>query len=287
MIFMRRRVAFLAPASALLLSLIVAAVASAYPHPLPGGGKTISSAVVPAFKPCTIAGSNGTHGAPLAFPSCSPPVVSSDNLIVRTQGSASLLIRVYCHAAPRDPASSSPAPADNGGAPPCGTPTDTSWEDVKLSGTGHDVRCRTPVAATKCAVANAAGTQPDYTGQVVGISDIRITDANNTGVGTDATVVYPGGGDVPFAAGTACVSTPDTAIGSNCNFNTTANTIVPDVVVEGKQAVVQTGQVQIWDGGADGIEAGNPLPGAIAACPPSCFPDTDSDLFATQGIYIP
>jgi len=152
-----------------------------------------------------------------------------------------------------------------------------------------------------CTTANDAGTQPDYSGQVVGTSKIRITDNYNGApatcvdrntCNTAATVRYPAGTagdqDVPFATGTQCVPTAaTTTIGSNCNFNTTANTIVPDVVVEGKQAVVQLDQIKIWDAGANGVSAGNPLPGAVAACPPSCFPAGDATLFATQGIYIP
>jgi len=294
MIFMRRRVAFLAPASALLLSLILAGVASGYAHPPPYGARYVSSSLVTSYKECTAANANDTHGAPFAFPSCGPPVASSTYLAAGGATLANLLIRVYCHNAPAgtpaDPIpSTSPAPADNTAAPPCSGAT--SYQDVKLSGTGKDVRCRAAEAADKCTNANGT-TAPDYSGIVVGTSSIRITDSDNTGLSAPAaTVRYPtgtvGNEDVPFAAGTQCVNTAATNLGSDCNFNTTANTIVPGVVKEGKQAVVQIPGVQIFDGGSLGNGAGNPLPGSIAACPPSCFPASDSTVFAVQGIYIP
>jgi hypothetical protein len=52
---------------------------------------------------------------------------------------------------------------------------------------------------------------------------------------------------------------------------TSANTLVPNAVVAGERAIWQIGQVQVYDGGADGN------------------PDTtgDNPLFLDEGVFIP
>ena len=59
-------------------------------------------------------------------------------------------------------------------------------------------------------------------------------------------------------------------MGSTCAVSTSLEAIVPGAVKEGKRAVWQMGQIQVYDGGADG----NPATG----------PNT---LFARQGVFVP
>jgi hypothetical protein len=49
-------------------------------YPRPEGATPLRVPLVPAYKPC--AAPNGTHGAPLAFPSCGPPVTQSSGVFV-------------------------------------------------------------------------------------------------------------------------------------------------------------------------------------------------------------
>lgn len=59
--------------------MVVASVASAT-HPRPKGATPLRVSIVPAFAQCTAP--NRTHGPPLAFPSCNPPVQSSTAITV-------------------------------------------------------------------------------------------------------------------------------------------------------------------------------------------------------------
>ena len=65
-------------------------------------------------------------------------------------------------------------------------------------------------------------------------------------------------------------STASTAIGATCSANTSANAAVPGAVKDGKRAVIEVGQIQISDGGPDGVVGTSP-----------------NTLFAVQGIFIP
>jgi hypothetical protein len=72
----------LALAASALMMMVVAEVASAT-HPRPVGASPLRVSMVPSYRAC--ATPNRTHGPPLAFPSCNPPVQSSTSL---TTGSA-------------------------------------------------------------------------------------------------------------------------------------------------------------------------------------------------------
>ena len=66
----RNRAFKLALVSGLAGMLAMAGVAFAtHVHPANGGAKKLSFTVVPAFKSCST-GTTGTHGSPLAAPSC-------------------------------------------------------------------------------------------------------------------------------------------------------------------------------------------------------------------------
>jgi len=229
--------------------MVMASMASAT-HPRPKGATPLRVSLVPAYNQCTTG--NRTHGPPLVFPSCNPPVQSSTSITVGSPdaggGAANsegfILLKVVV------------------GAP--GPPEDS---DVLITAQITDVRCKG--GTTACGSTNAAGGA-DYTGELQGNAQIRISDHWNAvaaGGGPDAATVI----DIPFPVNTpACAATSSTAIGSTCSVTTAANTVVPGSVKDGKRAVVGIGQLQVSDGGTDGL-VGTP----------------GNTLFETQGIFIP
>jgi hypothetical protein len=238
----------LALAGTVLTMLVVAEVASAT-HPRPKGASPMRLSMVPAFNQCSAP--NRTHGPPLAFPSCNPPVQSSTAITVGSpdaNGAAansigSIRISVVA------------------GAP--GLPEDS---DVNLTSNATDIRCKAGTAA--CGSANAADGA-DYTGEMQGNATIRISDHFNAvapGGGTDAATVI----DIPFPVNATCTATTSTSIGATCGVVTTANAVVPGAVKDTKRAVVEIGQLQVIDGGPDGLVSTEP-----------------NTLFGVQGIFIP
>ena len=67
-----------------------------------------------------------------------------------------------------------------------------------------------------------------------------------------------------------CTATGDTTIGSTCAVATTADAVTPGVIKEGMRAIWQLGQVQVLDGGADGVASTTP-----------------NTVFARQGVFVP
>ena len=137
----------LAMAAAALVMLAVASMASAT-HPRPKGATPLRVSMVPAYNQC--AAPNRTHGPPLAFPSCNPPVQSSTAITVgspdangaaaNSEGFVKLEVIV--------------------GVP--GPPDDS---DVGITANITDVRCK--AGTTACGAANAADGA-DYTGGTAG-----------------------------------------------------------------------------------------------------------------------
>ena len=240
----RKMVLPLALALGALGLMIVSQVASAT-HVRPKGATPLRASLVPAYKACAAPG-NRTHGAPLAFPSCAPPVQASNSLTVGTpdaNGAAAnsvgfILLKVK----------------------------GTSPEDVLITSSISDVRCKAGVSATVCNSANAADG-PDYSGQLQGNALIRISDHyNGPGLNEAATVI-----DIPFPVNTSCANTADTAVGGLCSVSTSANATVPGSVKDLQRAVVEIQQLQINDGGTDG----------------QVSTTSDNTLFGVQGIFIP
>jgi hypothetical protein len=243
----RKRTALpVALALAALGTMVVAQVASAT-HPRPRGATPLRASMVVAFNECTAP--NRTHGAPLAFPSCNPPVQSSSSITVGTPDA---------NGATANSISSVRIAVDPGAA---GPPEDT---DVILIGSATDIRCKAGTAA--CGSANSADGA-DYTGELETTAQIRITDHDNGGVsGADPGTVV----DIPFPVNAPCSSTASTAIGGTCAISTTANAVVPGSVKDTKRGNVEIGQIQAVDGGPDGVVATTP-----------------NTLFGVQGIFIP
>jgi hypothetical protein len=222
---------------------LVSAQLSSATHPRPKGASPLRAPVVPAFKACTAP--NRTHGAPLAFPSCNPPVQTSNFLTVGSPDAngagansvASILLRVKA----------------------------TSPEDVLINSTGTDIRCKPATSPTVCGTANAADG-PDYSGELQGNAIIRISDHyNGPGLNEAATVQ-----DIPFPVNASCANTAALTEGGICTAATSANATVPGSVKDAQRGIVEIGQLQINDGGADGTVA-----------------TADNTLFEVQGIFIP
>jgi hypothetical protein len=218
-------------------------------HVRPKGASPLRASLVPAYKLCGPGGTtpNRTHGGPLVFPSCSPPVQASGSLTIGSPD------------------------ANGAGANSIGTillrVKTSSPEDVLINSAISDVRCRPGVSATVCSSANTAGG-PDYSGELQGNAMIRISDHyNGPGLNEAATVV-----DIPFPVNGTCANTStNAAVGGTCITATTANTVVPGSVKDTQRGVVEIQQLQINDGGTDGLVATT----------------TGNTLFEVQGIFIP
>ena len=222
-------------------------VLDGYPHPQAASPVRVS--FVPSFNTCTAP--NRTHGPPLAHPSCSPPLHTSNSITVGT------------------PDNNAAAPNFGGsarwkvisGAP--GPPDDS---DVLIAFSLVDIRCRPGVIT--CGTANSFDG-PDYTGEVELRFPFRLTDHFNA--------VAPGGGtetatmiDIVFPIITTCDATAVTSIGATCASTTTLNAVVPGSVKDGKRAIWEFGKTVVFDAGDDGVA--------------STTPNTQ---FASQGIFVP
>jgi hypothetical protein len=159
--------------------------------------------LVPAYKPCV--SPNTTHGAPLAFGSCDPPVQESDHLTVGTPDAngagANSVGSVTLNAVVGDP----------------GTTADEA--DVRVATSVSDVRRRADLT--------------DYTGELLGRIPVRITDRyNGDSLGETATV-----SDVPLDVPVPCAATASSGIGGTCAGNTTLDALLPRCSMEAVTAL--------------------------------------------------
>jgi Tol biopolymer transport system component len=185
--------------------------------------------LVPAFAQCT--SPNRSHGSPLSYGSCARPVQTSSQLTVGTPD------------ANGQPAKSI-AKVVYAARP----------GDVTIAATISDVR---------------KSDLSDYTGELLLVSDVRITDKNNT-----PNPGGPGPGtvqDEPLPVTVACSATADTTVGSSCNVSTTVNALHPGAITAGQRSIWQLGQVRAFDGGADG----------------NAQTTEDNTLFLDQGVFVP
>ena len=188
------------------------------PYPRPKGATPFRASLVPAYKACTA--SNRTHGAPLAFASCSPPVQESGYLTVGSPDANGTAVNM---------AGSVTAIALVGNAA-----TTADEADVRFVTSLTDVRRKTDLA--------------DYTGQLRLNPSLRITDRYN-GPGETGTVQDV----VNYSVTVPCVATTSGTIGSTCSVTTTADAIAAGTVLENRRSVWQLGQVRVYDGGPDGV----------------------------------
>ena len=149
-------------------------------YPRPKGATPIRVALVPAYRQCT--SSNETHGPPLAFASCNPPVQASDFLTVGT-GDANGQLNRFSGAVRLDAIVGSPA-----------NPADDADLGIGLGVT--DVRQASDLA--------------DYTGELQLSWSFRFTDQDN---GPGAATVQ----DLDFSVTAPCTATATNLEGASCS----------------------------------------------------------------------
>jgi hypothetical protein len=175
--------------------------------PRPKGATPTRISLVPAYNQCT--SGNRTHGAPLSYPSCNPPVASSSALTVGTPDAngqqTNSIGSVLLSTIPGPPA------------------------DLRLVTSVTDVRNKSDLS--------------DYTGQLNVKLPLRITDRNN-GPSEIATTQ-----DATYSFAVPCTTTSSTTIGSTCSVDTTANALAPNAVVAGMRGIWEVGKVDVYDGG--------------------------------------
>jgi len=107
-----------------------------------------------------------------------------------------------------------------------------------------------------------------YSGRTIFDTTVRLTDKANGASGLGSATVQ----DTRFSLPMDCVN-------GACGLSTTADSLVPGYVKEGKRAVVQVRSVNVMDVGADG-GIGPP------ACAPNCGTG-DEKVFLRQGVFAP
>jgi hypothetical protein len=229
-----------------LLAALAAAGSAAASHPYPIGASPLRASLLPALEPCTAP--NAKHGPPVDKPSCFPPEQTSRYLTVGTPEANGLpnqsigflrMVVFYC--------------------PQCVGPV---TEDLRLTVQITDVRRKDDLQ--------------DYTGKLEAKVMLRMTDHYNSVIGApppecSGTTSCPGTVvDFPFRFPVGCTPTNDPTIGSTCAVHTSANAVIPGIVQDRKRASWQLGDVEIFDGGADGDPA-----------------TPDNTLFEVQGVFLP
>jgi glucose/arabinose dehydrogenase len=188
-------------------------------YPRPKSASPVQVSLVPAYQQCTAP--DRTHGPPLAFGSCNPPVESSAQLTVGTPD------------ANGQPAASTGFVRFGAVIGDPGTPADEADVNLRLQLT--DVRRRSDLT--------------DYTGELRANVSTRITDQDNpppAGGAPDGTTQ-----DNPFGFTVPCTAT-GSSDGATCAITTTIEAVTPGAIKEGMRAIWRLGQVEVFDGGPDG-----------------------------------
>jgi hypothetical protein len=201
----------------------------------PVSASPLQVSLVPAYTACSSA--NRTHGPPLASDSCAPPQQASTQLTVGTFDgngeSPQSRGHVRLAVVPGDPV----------------TPADEADVNATLNLT--DVRLQ--------------GTLADYPGELQARLAVRLTDRASGASQNEAATVS----DLSFAITVPCTPT-SAAAGSTCSVATSFDAVVPGSAQERKRSIWALDQVEVFDGGADGVASTTP-----------------NSLFAVQGLFIP
>jgi hypothetical protein len=199
-----------------LAALHAALLATGGGYPRPKGATPLRVPLVPAYQGCS--SSNRTHGAPLSFPSCAPPIQASQALTIGTPDAngqpaasiGSVTLRVFS-------------------CPLCEAPINA---DVRISASLSDVRNRADLT--------------DYTGELQGLLALRITDRFNSASSMDPPVDAATVQDLSFKFAVPCAATSD-ATGGACDVSTSANALEPGSVNDGDRTIWEVGQVSLYD----------------------------------------
>ena len=206
-------------------------------YPRPKGATPVLVSLVPAYAQCV--SPNTSHGAPLDRPSCEPPTQASSYVTVGTP--------------------------DANGKPSSSVGSvrlDVIAGDPSTGADEADVRIKTNVTDVR----QASDLAP-YGGELQLAAVIRITDRDNGAAQLQSGTVT----DIGFPVTVPCVAPASPIdVGATCAVTTTADSVVPGAIVEGKRAIWELGQVELLDGGSDGDA--DTLP---------------NGRFASQGIFVP
>ena len=186
--------------------------------PRPKGATPLRTSLVPAYQPCTTG--NRTHGAPLSYPSCAPPQLTSGQLTVGTADSNGKAANSIGYVLLKAQPGNSSTPADEA--------------DVRITTSITDVRKKSDLS--------------DYTGQVQTVLNLRLTDSQPTANGDEPQTTE----DFPFGVTVPCAATDSTTVGSACSLATTADTVMPGAVPESKRSIWALDKVEVYDAGPDG-----------------------------------
>jgi len=149
---MNKRLVLFAMSALLAMSFFVSSAMASHEHPL--GASPVRVPLVPAFAACTSA--NSTHGLPLNFPSCNPPVPSSST-VKAGNGNIGQAWLIVC-------STGAAAPSCNESAPGF---TTAMQPDVRIFGADRDVQCRVTGTPSTCVNAgddyNPNGAAGPYT----------------------------------------------------------------------------------------------------------------------------
>jgi hypothetical protein len=207
-------------------------------HPRPQSAGPIRVSLVPAYTRCVFP--DRTHGPPLASESCSNPDQLSSSVTVGTSESNGHPANFVGHVTIK---------------PLIGNPGTLAEDaDVRVAVTMSDIRRRFDEAT-------------DYTGELQANLTLRMTD-RFSGATADVSATMK---DIPLSIDMQCVPTSAAGIGSSCATTTTADSLTPGMVFEGKRTVWEVSQVRVIDGGEDGLMS-TPV---------------DNTIFAKQGIFVP
>jgi hypothetical protein len=192
------------------------------------------------------------HGAPLYYPSCSPPLYGG-NLTMGTPDANGAGARFTGSVIFKTIAGNPSTPANEA--------------DVRVTATLTDVRCVSALDPEFGNPTPCTADLGDYTGELQGYPSVEITDMQNGQNQNKSGTMQP----LLFPFPIACAATSDTSIGATCNASTTFDAILPGSVLEGKRAIWAFRKMDVRDGGTDGVAS-----------------TTDDNLpFVTQGIFVP
>jgi hypothetical protein len=227
-------------------------------HEHPIGASPLRASLVPAFQACSPGSANSVHHGPLSGSSCNPPVPSSTGTNAVSLGPSALaferlIVLGGTACAPFDPTHCAP--------------------DITIRVNATDVHNGTTGTGTDYDPSGATAQDLTAVFLLPGGSSgdaLRITDANNQVLPAPAFDKAATTVPIAFPIPVDCANTSDPTLGSTCNAQTTANTLVPGAIVTNKRANIELGQLQILDKGTDGTAA-----------------SADDRVFLDQGIFIP